>query len=668
MSTTGGPIYFTIDNSDPPQCILFHPTFRYIAILHLTILLLIPVDWLHGHFYSVAHYNARQPHVAAFPAWPTVLAGSSSLLKASAKQGRLIWKSPRRPNAPTQQSELSVDKFNSSLRTVPLSPLPLLLPHEGCATVPAEFGSSSNGTLCSDLLPSVLADNERRLFNLLLEVNKRFRLKAQVRVGGGWVRDKLLGRVPNDMDLVVIGPMPTLQLRFNPVPTLTGPDFFYFIQRFLWANGYREFKGFAYFPAGGGRRLEVAVGKVFGIELAIASLWIPQKHTVGNLYEDARRRDLTINSLFYNIHTGLVEDWLGQGLQDLLERRIRTPMHPLDTFDAFPMAPARPLRCIRFACRLNFTLDPVILKAAGMEKVRHDLATRVSRNRLGTEIEELMACPDPHRAVALLAELHFRDIVFQIHPPANSTATNARLLQPIPWASDPTSPSSWEAALTLLGRCVHHPFYAALPDPTARAALSFAALFYGIFSQEPLNTPMALQYTATKAWFHRVSSYPFRIHQRVACMAARVTVGALAVPSLVGVVQLDPAADPETFLALFPKLRVWQSLLRNTYTQPALHFYDCIRREDQPPSAPIRSYLERVAAIESLYALSELRRFLHHRKLDPTLGTTAMLWCIRQEVVHYHMAYPQWSREKVVESALQSLQRKDSDELTANPD
>jgi tRNA nucleotidyltransferase (CCA-adding enzyme) len=37
----------------------------------------------------------------------------------------------------------------------------------------------------------------------------------------------------------------------------------------------------------------------------------------GTPTEDAMRRDLTINSLFYNIHSKSVEDYSGRGVQDL---------------------------------------------------------------------------------------------------------------------------------------------------------------------------------------------------------------------------------------------------------------------------------------------------------------------------------------------------------------
>ena len=67
---------------------------------------------------------------------------------------------------------------------------------------------------------------------------------------------------------------------------------------------------------------------------------------------DSNRRDLTINSLYYNIHTNQIEDYsgkidknkIGKGLQDLKNRVIRTPLDPYITFKDDPL---RMLRCIR---------------------------------------------------------------------------------------------------------------------------------------------------------------------------------------------------------------------------------------------------------------------------------------------------------------------------------
>lgn len=43
-------------------------------------------------------------------------------------------------------------------------------------------------------------------------------------------------------------------------------------------------------------------------------------------------RDFTINSLFYNLNEGVVEDFTGKGLDDLRQGILRTPLPPLQTF------------------------------------------------------------------------------------------------------------------------------------------------------------------------------------------------------------------------------------------------------------------------------------------------------------------------------------------------
>lgn len=61
------------------------------------------------------------------------------------------------------------------------------------------------------------------------------------------------------------------------------------------------------------------------------------------MVQDAMRRDLTINALFYNLDTGGVEDFTGRGLDDLRAGIIRTPLEPRVTFldgAAFPPLPS----------------------------------------------------------------------------------------------------------------------------------------------------------------------------------------------------------------------------------------------------------------------------------------------------------------------------------------
>jgi tRNA nucleotidyltransferase (CCA-adding enzyme) len=102
--------------------------------------------------------------------------------------------------------------------------------------------------------------------------------------------------------------------------------------------------------------------QLFGMEVDFCNLrkeTYAQGHSrvpvieIGTPLEDAMRRDLTINSLFYNIHSEQVEDHLGTGLRDLRDGIIRTPLPPLETFRDDPL---RVLRTIRFASRFNYSV------------------------------------------------------------------------------------------------------------------------------------------------------------------------------------------------------------------------------------------------------------------------------------------------------------------------
>ena len=122
------------------------------------------------------------------------------------------------------------------------------------------------------------------------------------------------------------------------------------------------------------KHLETATARFLGLDLDFVNLRseeyaddsrIPESMRFGTPREDAERRDLTINSLFYNLHTEDVEDWTGHGLQDIKNEIIRTPLDPIMTFKDDPL---RVLRAVRFAARLNFQMTPEV-KAAIMDPV-----------------------------------------------------------------------------------------------------------------------------------------------------------------------------------------------------------------------------------------------------------------------------------------------------------
>lgn len=125
----------------------------------------------------------------------------------------------------------------------------------------------------------------------------------------------------------------------------------------------------------------------------------------GTPLEDAERRDLTINALFYNINEGKIEDFTGKGLDDLKLGYIRTPLAPLQTFMDDPL---RILRAFRFAARFDFKIDPAISEAVKDATVLEHLEHKVSRERVGKEVEPAV---EHTNAVAYLNHLHEHHIL-----------------------------------------------------------------------------------------------------------------------------------------------------------------------------------------------------------------------------------------------------------------
>lgn len=211
-----------------------------------------------------------------------------------------------------------------------------------------------------------------------------------LRWAGGWVRDKLLGRPSHDIDVAI--------------NNMTGEAFGNELSRFC---GYSEnVARHKLQPEDVGRlhkiarnpekskQLETTTVKLFGLDVDLVNLRTetytedsrnPQVE-FGTAEEDAQRRDATVNALFYNIHTGEVEDFVG-GLPDMEAGIIRTPMAPFQTFMDDPL---RVLRLVRFASRLGFSIAHSTKKFMGDTRVLKSLRDKISRERVGTEVEKML--------------------------------------------------------------------------------------------------------------------------------------------------------------------------------------------------------------------------------------------------------------------------------------
>lgn len=150
--------------------------------------------------------------------------------------------------------------------------------------------------------------------------------------------------------------------------------------------------------------------KVHGVMLDITNLRNAE-YTIGTPLEDAKMRDLTINSLFFNVNESKVEDFTGKGFPDLMAGRIQTPSDPVWTFkyDAVQL-----LRAIRFSSRFQFEIDPQILEAASDEEVRRCIHSKVSRERIGKELDKIFEGNHPEASAALLQDLDLLKLLYKI--------------------------------------------------------------------------------------------------------------------------------------------------------------------------------------------------------------------------------------------------------------
>ncbi len=131
----------------------------------------------------------------------------------------------------------------------------------------------------------------------------------------------------------------------------------------------------------------------------------------GTPLEDAQRRDLTINALFYNVNDDKIEDLTQKGLEDIKNGLIRTPLDPLQTFLDDPL---RVLRVFRFAARYGFTLDTVIMPAVHNTQVLDALQHKISKERIGKELEPALEHPNSVQFLNYIYDAGLLPIVFEV--------------------------------------------------------------------------------------------------------------------------------------------------------------------------------------------------------------------------------------------------------------
>ncbi|HET6283908.1 MAG TPA: polynucleotide adenylyltransferase PcnB [Polyangia bacterium] len=213
---------------------------------------------------------------------------------------------------------------------------------------------------------------------------------------GGCVRDLLLGRKPKDFDVVTSATPQEIKRLFRNC-RIIGRRFrlahIFFGPKIIETSTFRA----------NPRELEEEEGDS-GPEAESGDLLIRRDNVFGTPEEDARRRDFTINGLFYDLETAQVIDHVN-GMADLEARVVRTIGDPDIRFREDPI---RILRAVKFAARCDLTIEAETYRR--MMEHRHEIS-KCAQARVSEEFYRLLRGGAANRSMELLAETELLDFL-----------------------------------------------------------------------------------------------------------------------------------------------------------------------------------------------------------------------------------------------------------------
>lgn len=281
-------------------------------------------------------------------------------------------------------------------------------------------------------------ETSQKVFDTVLAVARESGLTTTFRVAGGWVRDNLLGVPSDDIDF--------------SMDNLTGSQFAAHMADYAQRHPESGIASAHTIKANPekSKHLETVSVLIHGLSVDFVNLRVEgygdsriPDMSMGTPDTDARRRDLTINALFYNIHARQVEDFMGgEGLQDLGagtgKMLLKSPRDPGEdqvqaSTRSFLNDPLRVLRILRFYSRYpNAVMDPAIEQAMSDPRVQEKFTyvrgkkgdpdkgvptksdKGVSPTRSGPELIKLFEGASPEKALRVLFKTGFDKKVFDV--------------------------------------------------------------------------------------------------------------------------------------------------------------------------------------------------------------------------------------------------------------
>ena len=214
---------------------------------------------------------------------------------------------------------------------------------------------------------------------------------------GGPVRDALLGRAVNDLDL-------TTSARPDDVERIVAgwADAVWDVGREFGTLGLRK----------GGDQIEITTYRADAYDVSSRK---PQVAFGDRLEGDLSRRDFTVNALAVRLPSAEFVDEFG-GLADLAAGLLRTPVTPEQSFSDDPL---RMMRAARFASQLGFAADEATVSAMTAMADRIEI---VSSERVRDELVKLVCGGDPVAGLRLLVDTGLAEHVLPELPALRLTA------------------------------------------------------------------------------------------------------------------------------------------------------------------------------------------------------------------------------------------------------
>ncbi len=215
-------------------------------------------------------------------------------------------------------------------------------------------------------------------------------LKVDAYLVGGYVRDRILNRSTQDLDVVVVGDAISLSEMVAKKLNIKRPTIFkrYGTSMILYKGLDVEFVG--------------ARKESYSPDSRKPSV-VP-----GTLEDDQKRRDFTINAMAIKVSGSDYGSFLDpfDGMKDIDERLIRTPGDPDITFSDDPL---RMMRAVRFASQLDYDIEPITF--GGIERNAERIKI-ISQERITTELNKIILSPIPSIGWRLLLTTGLCKLIF----------------------------------------------------------------------------------------------------------------------------------------------------------------------------------------------------------------------------------------------------------------